>query len=337
MASDAEILSAEGLVVEYRSAGQSIRAVDGVDISIRESEFVALVGESGSGKSTLALALLNLARKRGHIVSGDIAFTGRSLRRISDGELNSLRGAGIGLIMQNARAALNPMLRVGIQIANVYRAHRGASKSEAKAKALQMLRLVGINDPERRYDAFPHQLSGGMAQRALIAQALVCEPRLLIADEPTSGLDVTVQAQILDDLTHSVQTTSSSVLLITQDLGIVANYANRVYVMCQGMMVEEAPVATFFGEPLHPASRALLSGQLGTSDAQESQRGSDGSASQGGCAVSSWCPWADTTLCVRQGPPLVRVDPTHQVRCHHVDRLKEGHVTQPLEDVRGPW
>jgi ABC-type dipeptide/oligopeptide/nickel transport system ATPase component len=255
------VLCAHDLAVEYRSPLGPRRVVDGVDLRVGAGEIVGLVGESGAGKSTAALALMRLARTGGRLAQGEVWFKGRDLAAAGEEELRRVRGGSISLVVQNPRGALNPMLTVGRQVANVVRAHEGASKAQARARALEMLALVGINDPARRLQAYPSELSGGMAQRALIAMALACSPEILIADEPTSGLDVTIQAQILDDLHRGAQTTGSSVLIVTQDLGVVANYCDRLYVMERGAVVEAAEVRAFFARPRHPASKRLLARQ----------------------------------------------------------------------------
>lgn len=252
------IMSVRGLAVGYPTPDGWSRPVDGLDLDIREREVIGLVGDAGSGKSTAALALLGLARAPGKILDGSVDFGGRDLLKLSDGQLREIRGRDIGIIVQNPRSALNPMLRIGKQIGYAYQAHRRAGSAETRRQAIDMLRLVGINDPERRVSAFAHELSGGMAQRALIAMALSSSPRLLIADEPTSGLDVTIQAQFLDQMWQTVQDTGSAILLITQELGIIANYCDRVLVLHQGRIVEDAPVARFFADPQHAYSRDVL-------------------------------------------------------------------------------
>ncbi|WP_421928610.1 dipeptide ABC transporter ATP-binding protein [Neoaquamicrobium sediminum] len=252
------LLEVDGLTVGYPVPGGMFRPVDGASFAIREREVVGLVGDAGSGKSTAALALLGLCRPPGRILSGRVAFEGRDLLQLSDDELRAVRGRDIGIIVQNPRSALNPMLRVGEQIGFAYRAHNKASGAEARRQAVEMLRMVGINDPERRVEAYAHELSGGMAQRALIAMALSSRPKLLIADEPTSGLDVTIQAQFLDQMWQTVQQTGSAILLVTQELGVIANYCDRVLVLHEGRIVEDAPVRTFFEAPQHPYSKDVL-------------------------------------------------------------------------------
>jgi ABC-type dipeptide/oligopeptide/nickel transport system ATPase component len=252
------ILQASHLNVVYPLPGGDVPAVKDFSIAIGEREFVGLVGESGSGKSTAALALMGLVRAPGRIVSGEVRFRGESVLTKSDDELRSIRGNEIGLIVQNSRAALNPLLRVGDQIANVYRAHRHVGKRDALQRAVEALGAVGIPDPRRRANAYPHQLSGGMAQRVLIAMATVNEPKLLIADEPTTGLDVTVQAQFLDTLQLKVRDSGSAVVFVTHDLGIVAHYCDRVAVMYRGQVIEEATVDDLFARPKHAYTQRLI-------------------------------------------------------------------------------
>ena len=252
------ILSVQGLRVGYDVPGQLVTPVEDVSFDIRPHEVVGLVGDAGSGKSTTALALMGLARPPGRILGGQVVFEERDLLTRSDAEMRAIRGRDIGIIVQNPRAALNPLLRIGRQIGTAYRAHNAATKAEAHAQAVDMLRLVGINDPERRVEAYAHELSGGMAQRALIAMALASKPRLLIADEPTSGLDVTIQAQFLDEMWHTVQKTGSAMLLVTQELGVIANFCDRVLVLHRGRIVENTPVRRFFVDPQHPYSREVL-------------------------------------------------------------------------------
>ena len=254
-----EILRAENLRVTYRTPTGPVSPIVDFSLSIREREVVGLIGDAGSGKSTAALALMGVVRPPGHIESGRVEFFGDDLLGLSEEELRLLRGRDIGIIVQNPRGALNPMLRVGSQIGNVYRSHNDVGRREAANRAVDMLRMVGINDPERRVDSYAHELSGGMAQRALIAMALSSSPRLLIADEPTSGLDVTIQAQFLDEMWSTVQETGSAILLVTQDLGVIANYCDRIVVLHDGRIVEDQPVADFFRAPQHPYSRNVMS------------------------------------------------------------------------------
>ncbi|MCA0042523.1 dipeptide ABC transporter ATP-binding protein [Celeribacter litoreus] len=252
------LLDARDLIVGYPSGGHYSRPVNGASLTIRPREVVGLIGDAGSGKSTLALALMGLVQAPGRILGGSVEFGGQDLTKLSEDELRAFRGRDISAIVQNPRGALNPLIRIGEQISNAYRAHTRATPAEGRAKAIEMLTMVGINDPERRVNAYAHELSGGMAQRAMIAMALAAKPRLLIADEPTSGLDVTIQAQLLDQMWQTVQDTESAILLVSQDLGAIANYCDRVLALHDGKIVEDAPVRQFFAMPQHDYSKEIL-------------------------------------------------------------------------------
>jgi oligopeptide/dipeptide ABC transporter ATP-binding protein len=252
------VLRVEGLSVSYRAGERVATPIRSLDLTLRAGEIVGLIGETGAGKSTLALALLGLVRAPGRIVSGKLLFGGRDLLAMPPEERRAVRGRDIAIIVQNPRAALNPLLRIGRQIGYVYRSRAHGSAAETRRQTIELLREVGINDPERRVDAYAHELSGGMAQRALIAMALASRPKLLVADEPTSGLDVTIQAQVLDQIWQTVQQSGSAVLLIAKEVGIIANYCDRVLVLHEGRIAEDQPVRAFFRAPLHPYSRAVL-------------------------------------------------------------------------------
>jgi len=314
------LFEVSGLSVEYKSLDEIFRAVNKVNLEVASGEVVGIVGESGCGKSTLALALLGLTRRNARITEGSVRLEGTDLvAGITDKQLRQVRGRRIGLITQNARSSLNPTVRIGKQIATVYATHTGASRADARKAAIAALRLVGINDPERRYEVYPHELSGGMAQRAVIAMATVCRPDVVIADEATSRLDVTIQAQILDDLQRAVQEVGSSLVLITQDLGVIANYADRLYVMNAGEIVETASTERLFEAPGHPASVSLLESQLEESDAEFRLRGLpvDGRTLPEGCWLQARCPFADDQAgCRTVHPELSDVSADHKVRCH---------------------
>ncbi len=253
------LLSATDLVVEFpRRDRAPLRAVDGFALSVRRGEFVCVLGATGCGKSTAALALAGLVRAPGKILSGRVDFDGQDLLSLPEDRRNAVRGRDIGLIVQNPRTSLHPLLTIGTQISNVIRAHNKIGARGAWDRAVEMLRMVGINDPERRARAYAHELSTGMTQRVMIAMALSSKPKLLIADEPTSGLDVTIQTQFLDKMWEAAQATGSAVLLVTQNLGITANYADRVLVMQDGAIIEDAPVRQFFDQPQTEYSRRVL-------------------------------------------------------------------------------
>ncbi|MEQ1950126.1 ABC transporter ATP-binding protein [Mesorhizobium sp. CN2-181] len=269
-ASGHPLLEVRNLSIEFNG----LRAVDGVDFQVRPGEIVGLLGESGSGKSITAYAMLGLVKPPGRIVAGEVRLEGRDLLNMPPGDLREVRGGNIGLIVQNPRSALHPMLKVGRQIAEVWQAHNDGSSRAARERALEMLRLVGINDPERRLEAFAHELSGGMAQRVLIAMALSSIPKLLVADEPTSGLDVTIQAQFLDQMWQTVRRTNSSVLLVTQEDGIIANYCDRVVVLDKGRIVDEADTRSYFGR-----ARSNSKGHVARTPAKEAAQKKDKPAS----------------------------------------------------------
>ena len=261
------LLEVSDLHVHYPGRPRPVRAVDGISFSLERGETYALVGESGCGKSATGLALLRLAEP-GRIVSGRIVFEGQDLVSLSEDEVRRLRGARIGMVFQEAAAALNPVMRIGTQVGEALRIHRGMSRKEANSEAVALLRLVALADPERQARAYPHELSGGMKQRVMLAIALSCSPTLLIADEPTTALDVTIQAQILALLRDLRAKLSLTVLLITHDLGVVAENADRIGVMYAGRLVEEAPVGQLFERPEHPYTRGLLRAMPGAASDQ---------------------------------------------------------------------
>jgi oligopeptide/dipeptide ABC transporter ATP-binding protein len=252
------VLSARGLSVQYANESPTL---SGINMDIAAGEIVGLTGSSGSGKSTLAYALLGLTRRGAQITSGKINFDSNDLLALSDVELEDIRGRDIALIVQNPRSALHPMYQVGHQISRVYQAHSGSGRAEAQQRAIEMLRLVGINDPERRANAFVHELSGGMAQRVLIALALSTNPKLLIADEPTSGLDVTVQAQFLDTMWETSRKTGTAMVLVTQEPGILANYCDRVIELYAGRVAKDVSASEFVSTSTLHSAQAPSSGQ----------------------------------------------------------------------------
>ncbi len=254
----APLLDVRNLTTEFGSGANILHAVDNVSFQIKPGETLGLVGESGSGKSVTALSIMRLIRKPGRIAAGQILYRGRDLLTLSSRETMNIRGKDIGMIFQEPMTSLNPVFTVGDQIAETVQIHEGLSRREAMNKAVEMLRVVRITTPERRVNDYPHQLSGGMRQRVMIAMALACKPKLLIADEPTTALDVTIQAQILDLLNELKDKFGMAVLLITHDLGVIAETAQRVIVMYGANIVEEASVDALFEEPLHPYTQGLL-------------------------------------------------------------------------------
>ena len=256
--SDAPLLSVEHLTAGFDIGGRFVRAVTDVSFDVAAGETLCLVGESGSGKSVTALSIIRLLQSPGRTTGGAIRLNGRDLMTLGEGEMQRVRGAEIGFVFQEPMTALNPVFTIGSQIAETLRVHDRATRRTARAKAIELLALVSVPEPQRRVDEYPHQLSGGLRQRALIALALACEPKLLIADEPTTALDVTIQAQILELLRDLQTRMGLGLLLITHDLGVVAEMADRVAVMYAGRIVEHAPVHPLFEEPKHPYTRGLL-------------------------------------------------------------------------------
>ena len=259
MAGPTNLLEVRDLRTHFTVEGETFRAVDGIDLDIARGEAVALVGESGSGKTVTAMSVLQLIPDPpGRIVGGRVLLDGEDLVTASDAELRAVRGGRIACVFQDPQTTLNPVLRVGHQIVEMLRAHGGLSRQQARARARELLEAVRIPDPERRLDEYPHQLSGGMRQRVVIAMALANDPDLLIADEPTTALDVTVQAEILDLLVELRERTGMALLFITHDLGVVAELCDRVVVMYAGRVVEQADTATLFADPKHPYTRRLI-------------------------------------------------------------------------------
>jgi oligopeptide/dipeptide ABC transporter ATP-binding protein len=252
------LLEVTGLRTSFYTRDGVVRAVDGIDFSVDRGEIMGLVGESGCGKSVTSLSILRLVARPGRIDAGAVVFDGQDLLTLSDEQMRKMRGDRISMIFQQPTSSLNPVWDVGTQIEEVLRIHRGMKGTAAHDRAKELLKMVGIPDPERRLKAYPHEMSGGMAQRVMIAMALACEPELLIADEPTTALDVTIQAQILDLMRNLRDETGTAIILITHDLGVVAEMCDRVAVMYAGEIVEQADVTTLFQEPLHPYTRGLI-------------------------------------------------------------------------------
>ena len=308
-----------------------VRAVDGVSFHVIPGETLAIVGESGCGKSVTALSILRLIPSPpGRIVSGAIHFAGRDLLGLSEAEMRQVRGNEISMIFQEPMTSLNPVLTIGRQIAETLTLHQGLGHRAALAKAADVLRLVHIPEADRRIGEYPHQLSGGMRQRVMIAMALACNPKLLIADEPTTALDVTIQAQILDLMRELKQKIDAAIVLITHDLGVVAEMAQRVVVMYAGRKAEEASVGTLFRRPLHPYTKGLLNSvpRLGASlDHDRAPRlaeiaGTVPSLREPipGCPFEARCVFA-TDICRREMPAFDEKEPGHFAACFHSDRV----------------
>jgi oligopeptide/dipeptide ABC transporter ATP-binding protein len=309
-----------------------IRAVDGVSYAVRAGETLGVVGESGCGKSVTALSILRLvANPPGRIVGGAIRFGGRNLIELDESEMEAIRGNEISMIFQEPMTSLNPLLTVGRQIAEAVTLHQGLSPRDAMDKAVEMLRRVAIPEAERRVHAYSHQLSGGMRQRVMIAMALSCNPKVLIADEPTTALDVTIQAQILDLIRDLQETFGTAIVLITHDMGVVAENADRVVVMYAGRKVEEASAKTLFEAPGHPYTRGLL-GSIPNLDTAAHAVAARNRLSEikgmvpalynlpQGCSFAPRCEFA-TDQCRAASPPLVEHRAGHTIACWHADKL----------------
>lgn len=253
-----KILEVRGLKTYFYTEDGIVKAVDGVDLEVKRGEVLGLVGESGCGKSVTSLSIMRLVGIPGEIEAGEIWFDGQNLLTMEESKIAQLRGSRISMIFQQPVSCLNPVFRAGEQVAEVLEVHEGLGKQAAWDRAVDLLRVVGIPEPEKRARSFPHELSGGMAQRVMIAMALACSPQLLIADEPTTALDVTIQAQILDLMRDLRSKLDTSIILITHDMGVIAEMAERVAVMYAGRIVEQTDVNTLFEEPLHPYTRSLL-------------------------------------------------------------------------------
>ena len=324
------ILSVSDLRVDFATDGGVVHAVDRVSFDVEAGEVVAIVGESGCGKSVTAQTLMGLTRSPNTTISGSVTFGGRDLNQLSDDELRSLRGEHIAMIFQDPMTSLNPVYRVGDQIAEMIRAHRHISKKDAVARAAELLGSVGIPNPERRARDYPYEFSGGMRQRVMIAMALALEPEVLIADEPTTALDVTIQAQILGLLRTLNREKNTAVVLITHDLGVVAEIADKVVVMYAGQVVEEAPLEALFYQPRHPYTWGLL-GSIPRPDEPRPERltqipGHPPSLLNPptGCRFSARCEFAFDD-CAQPPPLRSRSGGDHVDRCWLPDDVTAGH------------
>jgi peptide/nickel transport system ATP-binding protein len=319
----APLLEIRGLKTHFATEEGWLHAVDGVDFTIHAGETVAVVGESGCGKTVTAMTVLKLiAMPPGRIVAGEVLWQGRDLVPLDANAMRAVRAKEIAIVFQEPMTSLNPVYTVGDQIAEVVRLHEGLSRRAALERAVEMLRLVHIPTPDRRVRDYPHQFSGGMRQRVMIAMALSCRPKLLIADEPTTALDVTIQAQILDLLAELKQTFGMALLLITHAMGVVAETAQRVVVMYAGKVIEEAPVGELFAHPRHPYTQGLIRSipRIDTAATHKTRLEAIGGvvpkliAPAEGCRFAPRCKFA-RELCVAATPPLREVAPGHKVAC----------------------
>ncbi len=331
------LLEVKGLKTYFYTEDGVVRAVDGVNFEVYPGEVLGLVGESGCGKSVTSLSIMRLISRPGRVDAGEILFGGENLLDLPEEEMIKVRGNRISMIFQQPQTALNPVFKVGDQLAEVLNVHQDMGREAGHKRAVALLKMVGVPDPERRVEAYPHELSGGMAQRVMIAMALACVPELLIADEPTTALDVTIQAQILDLMRDMRKDLGTSVILITHDLGVVAEMAERVAVMYAGEIVEQTDVNSLFDEPLHPYTQGLIGSIPVLGEIKEKLDVIPGSVPNlvnlpPGCRFAPRCQARvkhALTICAEAKPELEEIKSDHFVRCW-LYQSAEGH-TPPLK------
>jgi peptide/nickel transport system ATP-binding protein len=321
------LLEVKNLKTYFNTEDGVVKAVDGVDYVVYAGESLGIVGESGCGKSVNALSIMRLLDEKGEIAAGEIIMDGVDILRLPESEMRKIRGNDVAMIFQEPMTALNPVFTVGDQIMEAIILHQGKNKDEAKQLAIQMLKKVGIPEPEKRVDEYPHQLSGGMRQRAMIAMSLSCNPKLLIADEPTTALDVTIQAQILELMLQLQKEYGMAIIMITHDLGVIAETCQRVVVMYAGKIAEYTDVKTLFRNPKHPYTWGLMNAIARLDIEQKELYNIPGIVPDPlhfpkGCKFHTRCPFADEQ-CKIEEPELVEVEEAHFVRCYHIDRLEE--------------
>lgn len=317
------LLEVRNLKTYFYTEDGVVHAVDGVDFYVNSGEVLGIVGESGCGKSVTSLSIMRLISQPGKIEAGEILFEGKDLVKATEEEMMKIRGNRVSMIFQQPQSALNPVFRAGDQISEVLNIHQDFGKEAGRKRAVELLKLVGIPEPESRAQSFPHELSGGMAQRVMIAMALACVPDLLIADEPTTALDVTIQAQILDLMRDMRTQLGSAMILITHDLGVIAEMADRVAVMYAGEIVEQSPVASLFDEPLHPYTKGLIGSIPILGEVRERLDVIPGSVPNlvnlpTGCRFAPRCMARvehNLSICADKRPELVEVYEGHKVRC----------------------
>jgi oligopeptide/dipeptide ABC transporter ATP-binding protein len=332
------LLEVKNLKTYFFTEDGVVKAVDGVDLTVKPGEVLGLVGESGCGKSVTSLSIMRLIGIPGKIVEGEVLFEGRNLLTLSESEMVDMRGNRISMIFQQPQSSLNPVFKVGDQVAEVLQIHQNMGREESWEKAVDLLRLVGIPDPESKANAYPHEMSGGQAQRVMIAMALALNPQLLIADEPTTALDVTIQAQILDLMRGLRNRMGTSVILITHDLGVIAEMADRVAVMYAGRIVEEAGIETVFDKPLHPYTQGLIASIPVLGKIQERLDVIPGSVPNlidlpPGCKFAPRCRSRvehELTICTEVEPDLTPILPKHTVRCWLYQSMEEKGHSAPL-------
>ena len=329
------LLEIKNLMTVFDTARGRIKAVDGVSLNLNSGETLGIVGESGCGKTMLALSIMRLIPANGRIINGEIFFLGQDLLKKSDEEMRAMRGSEIAMIFQEPMTSLNPVFRVGEQIAEAIRLHQQLPAKEALALSVEQLREVGIPDPEKRAQDYPHQLSGGMRQRVMIAMAMSCHPKLLLADEPTTALDVTIQAQILDLISDLKKKNKMTVVLITHDLGVIAQAAEKVAIMYAGKIVENSAVEDIFAHPLHPYTQGLLESipaRCAGSDKEQQKylKTIPGSVPSlynlaPGCRFYDRCSYADNH-CAQEEPLLDEIEQGHFVACWNINDVKEDKI-----------
>jgi oligopeptide/dipeptide ABC transporter ATP-binding protein len=334
-------LEVKNLKTYFYTEDGVVKAVDGVGFHVYRGEVMGLVGESGCGKSVTSLSIMRLISNPGEIVQGEVLLDGQDLLKITENEMMQVRGNRISMIFQQPQTALNPVFKVGDQIAEVLDVHQSLGKELGRKRAIELLRMVGIPEPESRADSYPHELSGGMAQRVMIAMALACAPELLIADEPTTALDVTIQAQILDLMRGLREKTETSIILITHDLGVVAEMCERVAVMYAGRIVEETDIETLFDKPLHPYTQGLIGSIPILGKIKDRLDVIPGSVPNlinlpPGCKFAPRCRARlehNLTICTEKEPDLIEVQSRHSVRCwlYQDDDESRHHAPLALE------
>jgi len=331
---EAPLLEVKGLKTGFNIDGEIYHAVDGVSFSVKSRQIVGIVGESGCGKSVMSMSVMKLLPVGvGEITDGEVVFQGNNIENLSESEMNKIRGKDVSMIFQEPMTALNPVFTIGFQLSEVLLNHFDISKQDARERCISLLRSVGISRPEKIVDEYPHQLSGGMRQRVMIAMAIACQPKLLIADEPTTALDVTVQAQILDLLKEIQEKNDMSVILITHDLGVVAEMCDEVIVMYAGKIVERTDVDTLFYNPKHPYTKMLLDSIPKMEEEEETLGSIEGivpslkNMPKVGCRFAERCPVA-TDECKRITPELAEIESGHEVSCLLYK------TSYPLEEVK---
>lgn len=338
------ILDIKNLKTQFFTEAGVVRAVDGIDFDVKRGEVVGLVGESGCGKSVTSLSIMRLISRPGRITEGQIIFDDQDLVELPESRMVDIRGNRISMIFQQPQSSLNPVFRIGDQLSEVLQIHQDIGKDVGEARAIELLAMVGVPDPASRIKAYPHELSGGMAQRVMIAMALACVPELLIADEPTTALDVTIQAQILDLMRNMRSKMDTAIILITHDLGVVAEMCDRVNVMYAGRIVEQAPVIELFKSPKHPYTEALIGSTPVLGQADKPLTTIPGSVPNlvdlpSGCKFHPRCAARieyDLQICLTEEPKLKTLSPGHTVRCWIYEDIPEMKGKRPPDNYSAP-